>query len=294
VEAIRALATDVDPGPQAPAMAALLDETSSTATPTDASFGRFLMSRAVTRYLSAVARSRPLAVVLDDLHRGDSETLALLEAVATGGAGVPMLLIAAYRPAEVTPGLRDNLAALAALQPARIGLGGLDPAHAARLIRSIAGVQPDAATLTALVERTGGNPFYLTESARLLGSEGGLVATSKVPEGVRDVLRRRFARLPELTVSVLRLASRDDRRDPAGTDRGGHRVSGTAAVRRADRWGGDGCIRRRTRRYGARRPGPAARPGCRCQGALRGGAGLSRQCGNDYWAEQAGTRLASV
>jgi len=70
--------------------------------------------------------------VLDDLHRGDSETLALLEAVATGGAGVPMLLIAAYRPAEVTPGLRDNLAALAALQPARIGLGGLDPAHAAR------------------------------------------------------------------------------------------------------------------------------------------------------------------
>ena len=33
------------------------------------------------------------------------------------------------------------------------------------------------------------------------------MATSKVPEGVRDVLRRRFARLPEVTVSVLRLAA---------------------------------------------------------------------------------------
>ena len=33
------------------------------------------------------------------------------------------------------------------------------------------------------------------------------MATSKVPEGVRDVLRRRFARLPEITVSVLRLAA---------------------------------------------------------------------------------------
>ncbi len=86
-------------------------------------------------------------------------------------------------------------------------IGGLDRAHAARLIRSVAGVQPDAATLTALVDRTGGNPFYLAESARLLGSEGRLVATSKVPEGVRDVLRRRFARLPEITVSVLRLAA---------------------------------------------------------------------------------------
>ena len=57
------------------------------------------------------------------------------------------------------------------------------------------------------MDRTGGNPFYLTESARLLGSEGRLVATSKVPEGVRDVLRRRFARLPEITVAVLRLAA---------------------------------------------------------------------------------------
>ena len=120
---------------------------------------------------------------------------------------MPLLLIAAYRPAEVPAGLRDALAGLAALPPTRIALDGLDPAQAARLIRSIAGVQPDQPTLPALVDRTGGNPFYLTESARLLGSEGSLVATSKVPEGVRDVLRRRFARLPEITVSVLRLAA---------------------------------------------------------------------------------------
>ena len=206
-ETIRALATDFDPGQLAPAMAPLLDETASTPRETDASFGRFLMSRAVSEYLCAVARVRPLAMIIDDLHRGDSETLALLDAVANGASGVPLLLVAAYRPAEITSGLRDALAGLAALPPARLALDGLDAAHAARLIRSVAGVQPDAATLTALVERTGGNPFYLTESARLLGSEGHLVATSKVPEGVRDVLRRRFARLPEVTVSVLRLAA---------------------------------------------------------------------------------------
>ena len=56
-----------------------------------------------------------------------------------------MLLIAAYRPAEVQAGLRDALAGLAALRRPGSPLDGLDPAQAARLIRSIAGVQPDAA-----------------------------------------------------------------------------------------------------------------------------------------------------
>jgi DNA-binding SARP family transcriptional activator len=207
VEALQALAADVDPGRLAPALAPLIDDIPTTPGESDASFGRFLLTRAVVGYLTAAARSRPLAVFLDDLHRGDSETLALLDGVAAGVSGVPLVVIAAYRPAEVPAGLRDALAGLAAVPPIRIALDGLDPAQAARLIRSIAGVQPDQPTLRALVDRTGGNPFYLTESARLLGSEGRLVATSKVPEGVRDVLRRRFARLPEITVAVLRLAA---------------------------------------------------------------------------------------
>ena len=37
--------------------------------------------------------------------------------------------------------------------------------------------------------------------ARLLASEGALVAVSEVPEGVRDVLRRRLARLPPPAVA---------------------------------------------------------------------------------------------
>ena len=207
VEVVRALAADVDPGPFAPALAPLLDETARPAAESDASFGRFLLGRALVGYLTAAARTGPLVIVLDDLHRGDSETVALLDTVATETAGVPLLMVAAYRPAEVQPGLRDALAGLAALPPTRLALPGLDTRQAARLIRSVAGTQPDPATLAALVERTAGNPFYLAESARLLGSEGSLVAVSKVPEGVRDVLRRRFARLPEVTVSVLRLAA---------------------------------------------------------------------------------------
>jgi predicted ATPase len=75
------------------------------------------------------------------------------------------------------------------------------------LVRAVHQQPLDPATLAALAERTGGNPFYVWESVRLLASEGALVATSEVPEGVRDVLRRRLARLPPAAVSVLRLAA---------------------------------------------------------------------------------------
>ncbi|MET0862764.1 MAG: BTAD domain-containing putative transcriptional regulator, partial [Nakamurella sp.] len=206
VEVVRTLETVIDPGALRPALAPLLIENFDAAQ-ADASFGRFLLGRAVTSYLTAVAENSSLAVILDDLHRADAETLALLETVVAGTSGAAVLMVAGYRPAEVQAGLRDSFGALAGSSPSRLSLDGLDSAQAARLIRSVAGLQPDEPTLAALVERTGGNPFYLTESARLLGSEGGLVALSRVPEGVRDVLRRRFARLPELTIAVLRLAA---------------------------------------------------------------------------------------
>jgi DNA-binding SARP family transcriptional activator len=209
VEVLRTLAADVDPGPQAALVAPLLDDDGLQRRGgggSDAAFGRFRLHRAVVAWLAG-ATDRPLAVVLDDLHRADEETLALLASVADGVTGVPLLLVAAYRPAEVGERLEETFAALARHAPTRLRLGGLEPAQAARLVRDVAGIQPDALTLEALTERTGGNPFYLRESARLLASEGDLVAVQEVPEGVRDVLRRRFARLPEVTVAVLRLAA---------------------------------------------------------------------------------------
>ena len=61
-----------------------------------------------------------MAVLLDDLHQADAETLALLETVAAGLAGSPLLLIPAYRPAETSGELDQALAALARRSPARL------------------------------------------------------------------------------------------------------------------------------------------------------------------------------
>ena len=146
-------------------------------------------------------------MLLDDLHQADAETLALLETVAAGLAGSPLLLMAAYRPAEAGGELEQALAVLARRSPARLPLAGLPAPDAAALISSVYGGPVEEHIVQALADRTGGNPFYLRESAKLLASEGALVAVSEVPEGVRDVLRRRLARLPPPAVAVLRLAA---------------------------------------------------------------------------------------
>ncbi|MEO3786728.1 BTAD domain-containing putative transcriptional regulator [Actinocorallia sp. B10E7] len=199
-EALTALARHV-PAPEE--TAPLLRDTSAVE-PRDTTAGRFRLHRAVWNWLNDAARRRPLAVILDDLHWADAETLALLAALS---GDAPLLLVVAFRADEIGARFTDTLAVLARRSPLRLPLRGLPEPAVARLIAAECDTGVDAATVTALAERTGGNPFYVRESARLLSSEGALVATSEVPEGVRDVLRRRLARLPEPAVAVLRLAA---------------------------------------------------------------------------------------
>ena len=204
-EALRALAAHVPPAEPAGPLGALLDPDARPAGPgrrprpdaaADAAAARFRLHQAVVAWLRQAAATRPVAVLLDDLRQADAETLALLETVAAGLAGSPLLLIAAYRPAESGGELEQALAVLARRSPARLSLAGLPAPDAAALISSVYGSPVEEHIVQALADRTGGNPFYLRESAKLLASEGALVAVSEVPEGVRDVLRRRLARLP--------------------------------------------------------------------------------------------------
>jgi DNA-binding SARP family transcriptional activator len=173
----------------------------------DTAAGRFRLHRAVVTWLRAAAARQPIAVFLDDLHNADAETSALLESLAAELAGSPVLLAAAYRPADADGRLDDVLAALARRTPLRLNLPGLPPPDVAALVQLDYDGPVDEQTLNALAERTGGNPFYIRETARLLASEGALAVAEEVPEGVRDVLRKRLARLPARAVTVLRLAA---------------------------------------------------------------------------------------
>lgn len=173
----------------------------------DAAAARFRLHRAVAGYLEEVSRAAPLLVVLDDLHRADGETLAILADVTADLAAGRILVLATYRPAEASEQLAGCLAALAAREPSRVTLGGLDAAAAGELIQATCTRPVDEQTARAIAERTGGNPFFIRETARLLDSEGALAATTEVAAGVREVLQRRIARLPATAQTILRQAS---------------------------------------------------------------------------------------
>ena len=209
VEALRKLAVSVPPGEFADDLAPLLSD--SAPVDGDAAAGRFRLRQAVWNWLAAAAADRPVAVVLDDLHWADAVTLELLGGGV--GARAPILVVAAYR-ADERERLTETLGSLARTAPLRLDLPGLKGEAVAQLVR--AECEADDATVAGIAERTGGNPFYVRESARLLTGEGALVALSEVPEGVRDVLRRRLARLPESGVSVLRLAAVAGRESSVG------------------------------------------------------------------------------
>jgi DNA-binding SARP family transcriptional activator len=160
---------------------------------------QFQLARAVADYLAAGA---PLLVVLEDVHRADGETLHLLRHLHHTGR---LLVVATYRPAETTDDLAATLAALAP-RSRHVQLAGLAEADVAALLEHHSEHSPDPATVRAVCERTLGNPLFVCEIARLLASEGPAAAQA-LPPGVRDLIRRRIARLPASAQTVLRNAA---------------------------------------------------------------------------------------
>ncbi|WP_214319730.1 BTAD domain-containing putative transcriptional regulator [Nonomuraea sediminis] len=138
----------------------------------------------------AELRRGPLLLVLDDLHWADASSLKLLEYVAGELARTPALVVATLRP-ETPPGALSREAVRLPLPPfGQAEIGDYLRRHA---------VDADPGEL---LERSGGNPFYLTELLRLPAAERHLV-----PPGARDVIDWRVARLPDATAAALRAAA---------------------------------------------------------------------------------------
>ena len=183
----------------------------------DLGAARFQLNQAVAGLLRRLADTRPLLVVVDDLHWADAPSLSLLASLAADLKDASLVVVGTYRDVEVVPGrpLADTLGALAR-EPVveRISLGGLDRAGVARLIGATIGGRPAEPLVQAVVDRCGGNPFFITELLRLLQSERRLAAPDSaaaarraIPVGVRDVLRARLARLPAQTGTLLMVAA---------------------------------------------------------------------------------------
>ncbi|MEK6276708.1 MAG: AAA family ATPase [Actinomycetota bacterium] len=171
---------------------------------------RFRLFDSVSTFLAGASSSRPLVVVLDDLHWADEPTLLMLQFVAREVADTQLLLIGTYRDVELGRHhpLSRVLGELSGSQRAsRVVLRGLGEDDVRRYIEITAGTEPSTQLVDAVNAQTEGNPFFLSEVVRLLATEGGLedggAAQMTIPEGVRDVVGRRLDRLSEEANRVL-------------------------------------------------------------------------------------------
>ncbi|MGF1646151.1 MAG: BTAD domain-containing putative transcriptional regulator [Kineosporiaceae bacterium] len=169
--------------------------------------GQHRIRRALQDYLVQVSTERRLLLVLDDVHEADGETLAILVSICRALAGRPALVTLTRRGSETSGPLEDALARLARHEPERLTLEGLGRGAVAAIMSSTVGGAVDQSLVDAVTERTGGNPFFVRELARLSADAGPGSALTAVPDGVQEVLRRRITPLPSVARTVLTCAA---------------------------------------------------------------------------------------
>jgi predicted ATPase/DNA-binding SARP family transcriptional activator len=184
---------------------------------------RYRLFEAVSALLSEAARSRPLVLVIDDLHCADAATLLLLKYVARDLRGSRLMVVGTHHEIDVESEhpLNGVLADLARDQVCeRISLDCLEEDAVSELIdrRMADGVSPDLCR--RVFEETGGNAFFVVEVLRDLAETGtggeqhaGPAAAAargqrlEVPERVKDVVGRRLTHLGPESSRVLAAAS---------------------------------------------------------------------------------------
>jgi DNA-binding SARP family transcriptional activator len=174
---------------------------------------------AVARLIARAAGAGPLVIVLEDLHWADATSMRLLAHLAGQGLAAPVVLVVTLRTGEAAASapLVATMADLSRAGAARLRLEGLDTGEVAELLADALG--PHDERLDAVVaEVTAGNAFFVLQYAQLLQGRPDLqhlpIEELPVPEGVRDVLRQRLARLPDGARSLLATAAVAGRLDP--------------------------------------------------------------------------------
>jgi class 3 adenylate cyclase len=187
---------------------------------------RYHLLESVSTFLLNAAAVHPIVLVLDDLHWADAPSLRLLCHLARRLPDSRLLVVGTYREVEITRG-HPLTEALGDLRRERgfehLALGGLSPPEVHELLEALAERRLDdsEATLSeALWRETEGNPFFLEEVVRHLLETGGAsweagkwtidpasIEGLKIPQGIREVVSRRFSGLPSETREVLARAA---------------------------------------------------------------------------------------
>ena len=234
VEALRPYTSAVGParlqaelGPFASQLGRVLPELEALGEPArgDPESERFALFEAVSTLLEAATRKRPALLVLDDLHWAAPPTLLMLRHLIRSDRPMQTLVLGTYRDTELDA-THPLAALLADLQrdtsATSVRVGGLDERAIGALLEAAAGHTLDERggdLIQLLRAQTAGNPFFISEVLAHLVESGAIYRADErwttdlapgpleVPEGLRQVIRHRVARLPEPARRALAVGS---------------------------------------------------------------------------------------
>lgn len=157
--------------------------------------------------IQALLESTPatLAVVVDDVQWADSTSASALAYIAGALRDHPVALIVTVRDGEHSAEVARLLATIARGDRNRhVAVSALSTEDVVALANNVADDPVPAAEAATLADRTGGNPFFVSEYARLPRAER---QGSDIPIAVKSVLDRRLAGLDAEVTQILRTAA---------------------------------------------------------------------------------------
>jgi hypothetical protein len=184
------------------------------------------MKRELAGLLHEASRLRPFVLFLDDLHWADVSTTDMLNYLAGRFDEMRLLVLATYRPADMTLarhpflGIRDNLRAHGTLVD--LPLGFLNREDVERYLDLVFPRHRFPPSLAGLIHaKTDGSPLFMTDLVRYLRDSGSLAeqdgtweltrpesdAFAELPASIRSMISRKIERLEDTDRKVMLAAS---------------------------------------------------------------------------------------
>ena len=164
----------------------------------------------------------PLIIVIEDLHWADNSSIELLESLFRLAETRRIVFINVFRPNHpdtsdrITASLKEKLP----VYYVEIQLQPLTEELSEMLINNMLNIKGlSNALIDQIIERAGGNPFFIEEVVRSFVDEGAVVKTNGefrvtekidkmvVPQTINDVLMARIDRLDADTRELVKVAS---------------------------------------------------------------------------------------
>lgn len=175
----------------------------------DVAFERARALDACSSFVRSCCRVLPTAILIDDLHRADDTSLDLLSLVISDAVDHELLVVGSARDPDPGRGtlppkiveLSTN-SSVTVLPLSRFGIGDVG-----RFVSQVDGGRLRSES-EALLERSGGNPFYLSQIVSFLQASGeGAPDRRPLPPTVRELVLAHLGILDAELFAAIRMAS---------------------------------------------------------------------------------------